>query len=199
MCRDLRDRLWIEHPNAHVIPTGVDLDLFKPGSRAAAREKLGWSLDDRVVLFNAGASPRVKRLDLAEQAVELLRQLIPGVSMEVLRGTTPHDALPLYMNAADCLLLTSDFEGSPDIVKEALACNLPIVSVDAGDVKERTSGVKNTVIVARDPEAIATETARMLKLNERSNGRDKMSALDSGKIRDAVIGVYRDILHARGG
>lgn len=197
--RDLRARLWFDHPNAHVIPTGVDLDLFKPGSRTAAREKLGWSLDERVVLFNAGASPRVKRLDLAEQSFELLRQRIPNVSMKVLRGVTPHDDLPLYMNAADCLLLTSDFEGSPDIVKEALACNLPIVSVDAGDVRERTSGVKGTAIVARDPEAIASETARILDLNERSNGRDKIGELDSGKIRDAVIEVYREILDARRG
>lgn len=197
--RDLRARLWFDHPNARVIPTGVDLDLFKPGSRTAAREKLGWSLDERVVLFNAGASPRVKRLDLAEQSFELLRQRIPNVSMKVLRGVTPHDDLPLYMNAADCLLLTSDFEGSPDIVKEALACNLPIVSVDAGDVRERTSGVKGTAIVARDPEAIASETARILDLNERSNGRDKIGELDSGKIRDAVIEVYREILDARRG
>lgn len=197
--RDLRARLWFDHPNARVIPTGVDLDLFKPGSRTAAREKLGWSLDERVVLFNAGASPRVKRLDLAEQSFELLRQRIPNVSMKVLRGVTPHDDLPLYMNAADCLLLTSDFEGSPDIVKEALACNLPIVSVDAGDVRERTSGVKGTAIVARDAKAIASETARILDLNERSNGRDKIGELDSGKIRDAVIEVYREILDARRG
>ena len=197
--RDLRARLWAEHPNAHVIPTGVDLNLFKPASRASAREKLGWSHDDPVVLFNAGTTPRVKRLDLAEQSLELLRQRVPNVSMEVLRGMTPHDALPLYMNASDCLLLTSDFEGSPDIVKEALACNLPIVSVDAGDVKERTRGVKGAVIVTRDPVAIASELARMLLLNERSNGRDKIEELDSSKIRDAVIKVYQQILDGRRG
>ena len=194
---DLRDRLWLDHRNAHVIPTGVDLDLFRPIGRTAARQKLGWSLDNPVVLFNAGNSPRVKRLDLAEQSVELLRRRISNVSMNVLRGLTPHDTLPLYMNAADCLLLTSDFEGSPDIIKEALACNLPIVSVDAGDVKERTSGVKGTAIVARDAQAIASELTRTLLLNERSDGRDKISELDAGKIRDAVIKVYQDILGAR--
>lgn len=195
--RDLRDRLWLEHPNARVIPTGIDLDLFCPANAAVAREQLGWSLDDRIILFNAGTSPRVKRLDLAEKSVELLRESVPGVSLKVLRGMTPHDALPLYMNAADCLLLTSDFEGSPDIVKEALACNLPIVSVDVGDVRERTRDVTRTAIVARDPESIASETARMLASKERSNGREKISELDSRKIRDAVIQVYREILEAR--
>jgi teichuronic acid biosynthesis glycosyltransferase TuaC len=195
--RDLRARLWFEHSKAHVIPTGIDLDLFKPGSSTAAREKLGWSMDERIVLFNAGTSPKVKRLDLAEHAVELLRKRMPNVSMKVLRGKTPHESLPLYMNAADCLLLTSDFEGSPDIIKEALACNLPIVSVDAGDVRERTDGVKGTAIVARDAEAIATEMARVLTSNERSDGREKIAELDAAKIRDAVIDVYREVLDAR--
>ncbi|HUQ48634.1 MAG TPA: glycosyltransferase [Gemmatimonadaceae bacterium] len=197
--RDLQARLWLQHPRASVIPTGVDLSLFKPGSRADARDKLGWSLEDKVVLFNAGTSPKVKRLDLAEQSLELLRQRIPAARMEVLRGMTPHDNLPHYMNGADCLLLTSDFEGSPDIVKEALACNLPIVSVDAGDVRERTAGVKGTALVERNPEALANAMAQVLELNERSNGRDKIAELDSGKIRDAVIQVYRDILSTQSG
>jgi glycosyltransferase involved in cell wall biosynthesis len=195
--RGLESRLWLKHRNARVIPTGVDLDRFKPASRASAREALGWSLDDKVVLFNAGNSPRVKRLDLAEQSMEMVRQRIPGASMHVLRGTTPHETLPLYMNAADCLLLTSDFEGSPDIIKEALACNLPIVSVDVGDVMERTMGVNGTVIVPRDAAAIANELARILASNERSNGREKIAELDSGKIRDAVIQVYRNVLETR--
>lgn len=190
----LRDRLWLKHPSAHVIPTGVDLDLFTPASSRLSRLELGWSLEEKIVLFNAGTSPRVKRLDLAEQSLELLRRRIPNVSLKVLRGLTPHDELPLHMNAADCLLLTSDFEGSPDIIKEALACNLPIVSVDVGDVKERTSGVKQTAIVARDPAAIANEIALILSSNERSNGREKISELDASKIRDAVIRVYTTIL-----
>ena len=195
--RELRDRLWLDHPNGRVIPTGVDLDLFSPASSELARLELGWNLEEKIILFNAGNSPRVKRLDLAEQAVELLRQHMPGVSMKILRGLTPHDQLPLHMNAADCLLLTSDFEGSPDIIKEALACNLPIVSVDAGDVKERTSGVTRTAIVARDPAAIANEMALILSSNERSNGREKIRELDASKIRDAVIQVYTEILEER--
>ena len=190
----LRSRLWFDHPNARVIPTGVDMDVFKPASRAEAREKLGWRFNDPVVLFNAGLSPSVKRLDLAEQAVGLLRQRVPAVRMHVLDGRTPHQELPLYMNAADCLLVTSDFEGSPDIVKEALASNLPIVSVDVGDVRERTSGVSGAEIVARDPQALASAAERVIKSATRSNGREKIAELDSNKIRDAVIQVYEDVL-----
>jgi teichuronic acid biosynthesis glycosyltransferase TuaC len=192
--RELRSRLWFDHPNARVIPTGVDMDLFKPASRAEARETLGWRFTDPVVLFNAGLSPSVKRLDLAEQAVGLLRQRVPTVRMHVLDGRTPHQELPLYMNAADCLLVTSDFEGSPDIVKEALASNLPIVSVDVGDVRERTSGVSGAEIVARDPQALASAAERMIRSGTRSNGREKIAELDSNRISNEVIRVYADVL-----
>lgn len=192
--RQLRSRLWFDHPNARVIPTGVDMDVFKPASRVEARENLGWSVDDPVVLFNAGLSPSVKRLDLAEQAVGVLRQRLPTVRLHVLDGRTPHQELPLYMNAADCLLVTSDFEGSPDIVKEALASNLPIVSVDVGDVRERTSGVSGVEIVARDPQALASAAERIINSATLSNGREKIAELDSNKIRDAVIEVYAEIL-----
>jgi teichuronic acid biosynthesis glycosyltransferase TuaC len=192
--RQLRSRLWFDHPNAHVIPSGVDLDAFKPSSRIEAREKLGWSFDDPVVLFNAGVNPKVKRLDLAEKAFDLLRQRVPNVRMHVLHGRTPHHELPSYMNAADCLLVTSDYEGSPDIVKEALASSLPIVSVDVGDVRERTSGVSGVEIVARDPRAIASAMERIITSAQRSNGREKIGELDSNRIRDAVIRVYEEIL-----
>ncbi len=192
--RQLRSRLWFDHPNAHVIPSGVDLDAFRPSNRIEAREKLGWNVGDPIVLFNAGVNPKVKRLDLAEQAVGLLRQRVPNIHMHVLQGRTPHHELPLCMNAADCLLVTSDFEGSPDIVKEALASNLPIVSVDVGDVRERTLGVSGVEIVARDPQAIASAIERTISSAQRSNGREKVGELDSKLIRDAVIRVYEELL-----
>lgn len=195
--RQLQSRLWVRHRNAHVIPTGIDLDVFHPLSRAEAREHLAWDFNDHVILFNAGLSPRVKRLDLAERSLEELRRSMPGVRMHVLDGTTPHDLLPLYMNAADCLFMTSDYEGSPDIIKEALASNLPIVSVDAGDVRERTAGVRGVAIVERDPRAIASAAHRILESAQRSNGREHVGALDSNFIRDAVIGVYRTLLERR--
>jgi teichuronic acid biosynthesis glycosyltransferase TuaC len=194
--QDLKSRLWFQIPNSHVIPSGIDLDRFQPQTRAEARQQLGWDLDTPVILFNAGISPAVKRLDLAEQSLDFLHETIPEAHLHVLNGTTPHDRLPLYMNASDCLLLTSDFEGSPDIIKEALACNLPIVSVDAGDVIERTEGVAGTAIVSRDPRLLAKAIASCLKTGVRSDGRAKIAALDARIVRDAVVQVYRQTLHA---
>lgn len=190
----LRSRLWFQRSKARVIPTGVDLKLFAPIDRECAREKLGWNHTAPVILFNAGLTPRVKRLDLAQVSFDLVRRNLPEARLHVLRGTTPHNDLPLYMNACDCLLLTSDFEGSPDIIKEALACNLPIVSVDVGDVKERVEGVSGVSIVERNPGLIADAACKILNAGSRSSGRLKIAELDADRVRDAVIAVYHDVL-----
>jgi teichuronic acid biosynthesis glycosyltransferase TuaC len=193
----LRSRLWLKTSKARVIPTGVDMQLFFPIGRREARERLGWNHTGPVILFNAGVTPRVKRLDLAERSFDLLREELPQARLHILRGTTPHTDLPLYMNASDCLLVTSDFEGSPDIVKEALACDLPIVSVDVGDVKERTNGVAGASIVGRDPRLIAAAALEILHQGTRSSGRSKISELDANHIRDEVLAVYFDVLDRR--
>ena len=80
--------------------------------------------------------PIGKRLDLAEAAVAFAQRTIPNLRLHVFRGTTHPDEMPLYYSAADALLMTSDYEGSPTVVKEAMACNLPVVSVDVGDMPQ---------------------------------------------------------------
>ena len=191
--QELRSRLWFRRVRAVVIPTGVDMAVFRPINRAEARGALGWQ-DRPTVLFNAGLTPAVKRLDVAQSVFELIKQNIPTARLEVLRGKTPHTELPLYLNASDCLLLTSDFEGSPDIIKEAMACNLPIVAFDVGDVRERTDGVAATAIVQRDTDAMARAAIEIIRSGQRSNGRSKIQELDAPRVRDAVLAVYQSSL-----
>jgi teichuronic acid biosynthesis glycosyltransferase TuaC len=99
-----------------------------------------------------------------------------------------------YMNAADCLLLTSDYEGSPTVIKEALACGLPIVSVDVGDVRDRLKGVSPSRIVGRDPVEIAAALESVLSLGERSNGPSLVSEVSDKKIAWKIRSVYERIL-----
>ena len=127
----------IDPSRTRTIPNGIDLGRFRPLDRLECRQKLGWEPDVFHVLFPT-ADPRAwdKRWPLAEAAVAELNRM--GVRTEIhgLPGV-PHEEVPVWMNAADVLLLTSDHEGSPNIVKEALGCNRPVVSVDVGDVRER--------------------------------------------------------------
>jgi teichuronic acid biosynthesis glycosyltransferase TuaC len=193
----LTRRLWWQRADNMVLPSGVDPNLFAPQRQSAARTALGWGRDERVVLFNAGHNPQIKRLDLAQAAAEVARRSVPGFRLEILDGTIPPEQVPLLMNAADCLLLTSDSEGSPTVVQEAMACNLPIVSVDVGDVVERLRGVSRTQIVARQPEKIAAALAEMLLVPGRSDGRRKVGEFSARRIAGELLRIYEELRRVR--
>ena len=187
----LQGRLWWAKRKATVIPSGVDLARFRPVPVSEARKYLGWDATQPVVLFNAGRDPGGKRLDLAEEAVNIARKELPGLRLEAMRGNVPHERVPLLMAGSNCLLVTSDYEGSPDIVKEALACNLPVVSVRAGDVPERLEGVSHSYVVERDARAISAALVRVMRAGERSNGRSHVAALDADEVAAKIVAVYQ--------
>src|SRR5438128_797682 len=134
-----------------------------------------------------------KRFPLAQRAMELLNQSLPA---ELIVGWgVLHTDMPYYMNACDALVFTSVQEGSPNAVKEALACNLPVVSVAVGDVPLRLHGVAECEVCADDrPETIAAGLERVLRSGRRSNGRDALKDLDEASLTAKVIDVYRSVL-----
>lgn len=189
---ELQQRLWWARSRSVVIPNGVDLETFHPVDQQRARAQLGWHSDQPVVLFNARNDPRGKRLDLAEGAVEIARQTIPNLRLEILRGTTPPQQMPIYLSAADALLMTSDFEGSPNIVKESLACNLPVVAVPVGDVPQRLAGVEPSAVCQRDPRDLAERLVEILTAGGRSNGREIIARdLGSSAVAQRIAQLYR--------
>ena len=123
-----------------VIPNGVDPDRFLPIERGEARRQLGWADDERVALFAADPAVERKRHWLASAACERAARELDGVRLEV-AANVPPDRMPVLMSAADCLLMTSVHEGSPNVVKEALMCDLPVVATPVGDVPERLADV----------------------------------------------------------
>ena len=188
--RQLRQCLWWRKKHAVVIPTGVDTEKFFPRPRNEARLDLGWDSQEKVVLFNAGGDPRIKRLDLAEAAVQMAIRLCGNIRLVILNGEVPPEDVPLLMNAADCLLLTSDWEGSPAVVQEALACNLPIVAVEVGDVKERLQRVEPSEIVGRSPDELGKALARILVSGQRSNGASQIASLSLAQLAQRIVSVY---------
>jgi teichuronic acid biosynthesis glycosyltransferase TuaC len=190
----LRKRLWWRRNRIDVIPTGVDTNAFRPSPRNFARRDLGWNVDDSVVLFNAGQTPAVKRLDLAEAAVKVSQNQNSKIRMVVLDGSTEPALLPVMMSAADCLLLTSDWEGSPTVVQEAMATNLPVVTVDVGDVRERLVRVQPSAIVTRSAAAIGKAIVTIVSPPQRSNGRDSADELSLTKLAQQIVCIYRSVL-----
>lgn len=192
--RQLVGRLWWGRHKAVVLPNGVDLEMFRPLERDEARRRLGWDPTEKVVLFNASRRPELKGLEFVEKAVERARALVGEVRLLVARGDVPFEQMPLYMSASDCLALASLHEGSPTVVKESMACNLPVVTVDVGDVVERLKGVHPSQVVARDSEAFGAALAEILSQpGVRSNGRKCVAELSLARIARRLYAIYSDI------
>jgi len=174
---------------AEVIPSGLNLELFRPMPQAEARREADLPSDKKLVLFVGAPDLARKRYGLAREAVNLLAQRMP---VELLLGWgVPHDRMPILMNACDALIFTSLQEGSPNAVKEALACNLPVVSVPVGDVAERLQGVTGCELCTDDkPETIAAALERVLLRGTRAGSRSAVENLDERLIAQRVIGVY---------
>jgi teichuronic acid biosynthesis glycosyltransferase TuaC len=174
-----------------VIPNGVDTTLFRPVDRAMARALLGWPEGERVILF-AGTrpdSPR-KRRTLAEAAVrDAELRLGERVRLHV-AGSVPPDEMPILMNAADCLLLTSSIEGSPNVVKEALMCNLPVVATPTGDVEELLAGVEPSYVCPPEAGALGAALEASLRRDSRSNGRTVARRLAAEEIALKLLQLY---------
>lgn len=181
----------------HVIPSGIDLGLFQPFPQPEAQARLGLDPGRRYILFAASPGNPVKRFELAQAAVERLDSG-SRAALIVASGIEPR-RMPDYMNACDVLLLTSSHEGSPNVVKEALACNLPIVSTDVGDVAERIRGVDGCFLCAEaDPPRLAAALAEVLRRRRRVAGRAAVDVLDESVLTRRVIEVYQRALGRRG-
>jgi teichuronic acid biosynthesis glycosyltransferase TuaC len=142
-----KDRIRLK--KAIVIPNGVNMEIFRPTPQHEARQSLGFRNNRKYVLFLADPSRPEKNFALAEKACSIAGQWHPVELMPL--KDIPHEKIPLYLSAADALLLSSHFEGSPNAVKEAMACNCPIVSTDVGDVKEVIGDTESCYITSYDP------------------------------------------------
>src|SRR6266540_2413763 len=181
----------------HVIPSGLDFDLFRIIPRDEARRHLGLPADKRLVLFAGDPQSPRKRGALAREAVELLSGSLAAEL--VVAWAVPHTDMPFFMNACDAMVFTSRQEGSPNVVKEALACNLPVVSVPVGDVPLRITGVAGCELCADDrPETIAAALERVLRRGGRSTGRVAVQELDERLLTQRVIEIYHSVMRLAG-
>lgn len=192
--RELRDRLWWNRTKASILPSGVNTTLFHPLPRDEARARLGWGLREKIVISSAGTDPIRKRLDLARAGVRAAEARCGPIRLVVLDGSTAHEEMPILLNAADCLLMTSDWEGSPNVVKEAIACDLPVVSVPVGDVAERLRFVRPSSIVARDPAELGAALAELLTCPMRSNGQDVIHEVAADRFAQQMVSIYGEMV-----
>ena len=125
---------------------------FRPFDQQAARDELGWPQNNRYVLFPGNPRNPRKGFRLASAAIEHAQRVSGHQSIRLVNlwNVLP-EQVPQYMNACDVMIMASWLEGSPNVVKEALACNLPVISVPVGDVPEMLDGITGCRLCSRDP------------------------------------------------
>ena len=190
-----RQTLEIAQPKTHysLLPCGIDLSDIQLTTQFEARKHLGLSEQKRIVLFAGAFDNGVKNASLAKEVVAQLHD--SKAELLELKGFS-REEVNLYMCAADVLLMTSFKEGSPQVIKEAMACGCPIVSVDVGDVKLRTEGVEGCFVATTDnPNELAGLVQKAFAFEGKTQGRDKLIAdgLDNRNVARQLLEIYDKI------
>lgn len=192
---EIKEKVSQASARCWVIPCAVNEVLFSESS-AASRKK--WN--QKIILFPSSSLRPEKDYSLFKQVVDILRH---NYRMDVVEkhidGLGRTDVRQL-LEEADCLLMTSHREGSPQSVKEAMAMNLPIVSVDVGDVRYLLGDCEGTSVANdRIPETLASEVARLLSTESRSLGRNRLKELQyfSSDVAKKISRIYETLMEDR--
>ncbi len=176
--------------NFTILPCGVDFDTFYPLDKKPAREKLKLDHDIKYILFAGSFENKIKNVSLAR---EVIKHLGNNVHLIELKAYT-REEVNLLLNACDVLLMTSLMEGSPQIIKEAMACNCPIVSTDVGDVKQNIESVEGCYITSFEPKDVVKKIDMAIQFGNRTTGREKIIEFDNKIIGDKIFSFYNSIL-----
>ena len=176
--RNLEEALpsTVDRSKVRIIPNGIDLERFRPLNQIDCCNKLRWDPKKFHVLFTTSSGDPCKRPDLAQAAIEAANRSGVNAEMHTLRGV-PHEEVPIWLNGSDAVLLTSLHEGSPNIIKEALACDVPVVSVDVGDVHERISGIEGCYMALPNSDDLGAKLCLVRARGERIAGRERVRHL----------------------
>jgi teichuronic acid biosynthesis glycosyltransferase TuaC len=180
--------------DAYIIPFGINRFLFKPYPRDDARRELGLDLDEKLVLFPWNPARAVKRVDLIQEAVRIVQQKSGPVRL-IAVFDQPHEIVAKYMNACDAMVLASGHEGSPMALREAMACNLPIIAVDVGDVRQIIQNVDGCFLCRREPSDIADKLGLILEQRRRTNGEQMIRQKDATWSAEQVLKLYDSVLN----
>jgi teichuronic acid biosynthesis glycosyltransferase TuaC len=188
--KQMQELLSLE--GTHVIPNGVNLSIFKPKDKTEALAKLQWDKSCKHLLFASSRFRAEKNFALTQKAVDIINR--EDIKLHTVENIS-NDLMPVYYNAADIVILTSHREGSPNVIKEAMACNRPIIATDVGDIKNVIASTKNCFVCDFDADQIAEKINYLLENNIQStNGRENIQHLSDEVIADKIIAIYKKML-----
>jgi len=188
---DMKIRLGLN--NAIILPNGVDLNLFRPLDKKECRQKLGWEWGKKYLLFVSNSDREEKNIALTQTRINRIK--INPVELKVVYNIE-HSQMLIYLDASNVLILTSKWEGSPNIVKEAMACNIPVVATEVGDIKYLFGDSEGYYYTDPDPDKLAEKINYILNNEIEPNGCQSIIdlKLDSESVANKLIQLYQEVL-----
>ncbi len=190
---------YLEKKKFVYLPNGCNQDFFVPMEMKECREKLGWDIDKQYVIYmdsNKGVRTQ-KRKDRFDEVIKLLNEKYGWSAEEVVMRNVDRPLVPLYLNAANLHLISSDFEGSPNSVKECMCCNTPVVSTPVGNVAEMIGDIEGSYITKGfTVEELAEACDKVLKSSVPFKGREKFLAKGYGMatVAEKLKGIYEEVV-----
>ena len=189
--KSMKERIRLNH--AFIIPNGVDLSFFRPLDQSECKKSVGFDPSKKQILFLADPARYEKNYELALASFQVLQEKFrDAIELKIVYGIE-HQQVLYYLNAADVVLLTSRWEGSPNVIKESMACNVPIVSTRVGDVEEIIQYTSGCFLADSSSEDIADKLKSAFAFDGRTNGRSDISHLDSKLIAKNIISIYDSV------
>ena len=181
------------HGNNSVIPCGINLDDFFPMDKSVAREMAGLKSDKKYILFSSRFDNEVKNYSLAKSSLEKINEQIELIELK----NKTRNNVNLLLNACDFALLTSTSEGSPQFIKEAMACNCPIVATDVGDINEVIGKTEGCYLTSFDVDDVADKIKLAIKYGKRTNGRATIKHYDNKLIAQKISKIYKNVVEGK--
>jgi len=174
-----------------IIANGVNFSMFKPLDKDVCREKLNIQTRKKVLLFLGNPEDPRKNYDLVQRAA---KQVTDKDFLLINPYPIKHKDFVTYLNASDAFILASYNEGSPNVVKEAMACNIPILSTDVGDAEEIISKTKGCYLIDFDAIDVSEKIKLVMSFGKRTTGRHDINHLDGEIVAQKIIDIYKKIL-----
>lgn len=194
VAQHIYDKLYLKPKPYMIQPCGIDLKDLPLVDKAKAMKEMNLSSDKINILFGGSFTNARKNAPLAQAAIALLKR--DDINLIEMRGFN-RQQVAMLLNACDMLLLPTKSEGSPQVLKEAMACNCPIVATDVADIAYLLQGVSNSYVTTFDPKDVADKIQRVIECGERTNGRKRIEALklDNPQVAETILNIYKQIIY----
>lgn len=180
--------------NVEIIPNGVNCNRFIPMNQRECQDLLGWNPEKRHILFPSNPARYEKNYPLLEAALRLLDD--DSIEVHCLVNI-PNEQTPIWYNAADVVVMTSLWEGSPNAIKESMACCRPIVTTRMGDVERNLAGLGGCYIVGFDGMELSQKIREAIDYNKSTNGEQQINKLGLSTVDIArkILNLYSQVLN----